>query len=294
MHTILGATGNIGSKLTQHLLAKGQQVKAIGRSMQKMQKLIEQGAQPIVGDAANLAFLSEAFEGAETVFAMIPSNFTAVDFRAYQNEFGRNIRQAITNANVTHVVNLSSHGAHLDKKTGPILGLRDQEQRLNALENVNILHLRPTFFMENFLMDIELIKNMGFNGGHIKDDLPIAMIATQDIAQVAAEHMLARNFSGKSVRELLGPRDISMAEATRILGEKIDKPDLKYIYFSKTDYISGLTEAGLTDDFANLMAEMGAGLSDGLFGSSQKRAPENVTPTGIEAFAEYFSEVYNS
>jgi hypothetical protein len=32
-----------------------------------MQLLIDQGAQAAVGDAANLAFLTEAFEGADTV-----------------------------------------------------------------------------------------------------------------------------------------------------------------------------------------------------------------------------------
>ena len=118
------------------------------------------------------------------------------------------------------------------------------------------------------------------------------MIATQDIAQVASEYMLRRDFSGKSTRELLGPRDISMDEATRIIGEKIGKPDLKYIFFSRQDYVSGLEEAGLTRNMAQLLAEMSAGINDGLFGTGQKRAPESITPTQFETFAEKFAQLY--
>jgi uncharacterized protein YbjT (DUF2867 family) len=293
MHTILGATGTIGRQLTTLLLDKGQSVKAIGRSSQKMQMLIDKGAQAAMGDAANLDFLAEAFEGADTVFVMIPPNNTAVDFRAYQNELGHTIARALIDSKVTHVVNLSSHGAHLSDYSGPIKGLYDQEQRLNAIEGLNILHLRPTYFMENLLMNIEMIKRKGINGGHIRGNLPFAMIATQDVARVASEHMLARNFSGKTTRELLGPRDISMVEATRIIGEKIGIPDLQYIHFTRQDYISGLVDAGLSPDLAQLLAEMCAGINDGRFATGQKRTTETVTPTEFEVFADGFAQIYN-
>jgi uncharacterized protein YbjT (DUF2867 family) len=292
MHTIIGATGNIGRNLAETLLEKGEPVRAVGRSPEKMQTLIDSGAQPAVGDASNLAFLTEVFAGSDTVFVMIPPNYEAIDFIAYQNELGRTIAQAIVDSKVTHVVNLSSHGAHLEENTGPIKGLRYQEQRLNKIEAINVLHLRPTFFMENFLMDMELIKKMGINGGHIRGDLPIAMIAARDVARVAAEHMLGRDFSGKSVHDLLGPQDISMADATRIIGEKIGKPDLKYIHFSRKDYISGLVEAGLTNNMAQLLAEMSAGINEGLFAVGRVRTPEMVTPTKFEAFADLFARIY--
>ncbi len=292
MHTILGATGNIGRHLAEILLKKGQPVRAIGRSPQKMQPLIDLGAHAALGDAANLAFLTEAFTGSDTVFVMIPPNYSAIDFIAYQNEFGRTVAKALVDSNVTHVVNLSSHGAHLKENTGPIRGLRDQEKRLNNIEAINCLHLRPTYFMENLLMNVQLIKTMGINGGHVRGDLPVAMIAARDVAKVASEHMLGRDFSGKSVRELLGPQDITMEDATRIIGEKIGKPDLTYIYFSRQDYIRGLVESGLTNDMAQLLAEMSAGINDGLFGTGLKRTPETVTPTKFEAFADVFARIY--
>jgi uncharacterized protein YbjT (DUF2867 family) len=294
MYTIMGAAGNISGKLTRLLLEKNQKVRIIGRSMERLQHLIDSGAEAAVGDAADSDFLAEAFKDAYAVYTMIPVNYTATDYRSYQNEIGQSIATAIKRSGVTHVVNLSSLGAHLPDKTGPIKGLHDQEQRLNKLEDTNILHLRPTFFMENMLENIDMIKNMGLNGGHIKGDMPFAMIATSDIARVAMLHILERDFSGNVVRELLGPRDISMKEATRIIGEKIGIPDLMYVHFSRDDYIKGLTQAGLTNDMAQLLAEMSAGLNDIQFGTGLTRTEENTTPTTFEEFAEFFAQVYNS
>ena len=294
MFTIMGATGNIGSKLTDLLLEKNQTVKVIGRSAGRLQQLVDKGATAAVGDANDADFLAQAFTGSEVVFAMIPPDATAKDFREYQNQIGKRIATAIEKSGISHVVNLSSHGAHLPDRTGPIKGLRDQEQRLNQLEAVHILHLRPTFFMENLLMGIDMIKNMGINGGHIRGDLPFAMIATQDIARVAAQHMLEKDFSGKTTQLLLGPRDISMDEATKIIGKKIGKPDLQYMHFSREEFINGLLQAGLSQDMAEQLAELDAGINDRLFASDRPRTEENRTPTDFEEFAEVFAQAYKA
>ena len=294
MIVVMGSAGNISSKLTNLLLAKNEKVRIVGRSQEKLQPLIEEGAEAALGDASDVDFLAGAFTGASAVYAMIPPHYSTPDLVKYQNEFGDVIAGAIKRSGVSHVVNLSSIGAHLPDKTGPIKGLRDQEQRLNRLQGANVLHLRPTYFMENLLENIDMIKNMGINGGHIRGDHAFAMIATQDIARVAMEHLLERDFSGQAVRELLGPRDVSLNEATRIIGEKIGKPDLKYVDFPREDFINAMTQAGLTQNMAELIAEMSAGISDGLFGSGLPRTAENTTPTTIEEFADIFAEVYNS
>jgi uncharacterized protein YbjT (DUF2867 family) len=101
-------------------------------------------------------------------------------------------------------VNLSSIGAELSDGNGPIKGLHDQEQRLSTLDNVNILHLRPANFMENLFMNIDLIRSKGIMGGPIRGNLRMAMIATKDIAKVAADSLVKRNYYAKSAKELLG------------------------------------------------------------------------------------------
>ncbi len=294
MYVIMGATGNIGSKISKLLLDEGAKVKAIGRSADRLKALVDQGAEAAIGDVSDVSFLTQAFKGADALFAMIPPAYTAEDFRVYYNEIGTNIDRAIQTSGVRNVLFLSSVGAHLSEKTGPIKGLHDVERKLNQLDDVNVLFLRPTYFMENLLANIAMIKNMGINGSGIKGDTKFAMIATKDIALAAAEHLLKKDFRGKAVQELLGQRDVSMNEATQILGSKIGKPDLKYMQFSAEEEKKGMMEFGLSEDASNQMVELNQAISDGLIAVDIPRTAENTTATPIEEFADLFAHVYKT
>jgi uncharacterized protein YbjT (DUF2867 family) len=292
MYAITGATGNIGSKIADILLARGEKVRLISRDAARLQQYVERGAEPAVGSLTDVKFLTDTFRGAKAVFAMIPPNYGAQDFRAYQNIVGISTATAIVNAGVTHVVNLSSQGADLPRGTGPILGLRDQEERLNELRDANVLHLRCTYFMENLLANVPFIHEHGFAGSAIRGDQKIAMIATRDIADRAAWHLLERDFSGKSYRDLLGQRDISMQEAFTIIGRRIGISGLKYVQFSYEDAARAMIDMGLSKNISALIIEMSKALNAGLFAVNRPRTAENSTPTSIEEFATIFAEVY--
>ncbi len=85
MYVITGATGNTGHLIAQALLDAGQAVRAVGRSTERLQPLVDRGAQAAVGDLHDADFLARAFAGATAVYAMVPPSFGAADFRAYQN-----------------------------------------------------------------------------------------------------------------------------------------------------------------------------------------------------------------
>lgn len=292
MYVIMGATGNIGGKLANILLDKNKKVRAVGRSAERLTSIVGRGGEAAVGDVGDPAFLTEAFKGTDGAFAMIPPAYTTPDFRTYYNEIGTHIVRAIQDSGVRHVVFLSSHGAHLPDKTGPIKGLRDVERKLSELKGVNVKILRPTFFMENLLSNVDLIRNMGIAGGGIKPDIKFAMIATKDIAQTASEYLIRRDFSGRTVRELLGERDVSMNEMARIFGKKIGKPDLKYVQFSAEEEKKGLMDYGMSEDFSDQMVELNQAINDGRIAVKLPRTSDNTTKTTIEEFADFFAQVY--
>lgn len=293
MYVITGATGNIGKLIAEALLDAGKPVRVIGRSAEKLAALTSRGAEAAVGSLDDVDFLTQAFEGATALYALIPPQYAAEDFRAYQNQVGEAIAKAIRAARVPYVVNLSSQGAERPDKNGPVGGLYDQEQRLNALSDVNIVHLRPTYFLENFLSNIGIIKGMGIHGAPLGPDVPFSAIATPDIAKVATEYLLNLDWSGHSVRDLLGPRDITMGEATRVLGQAIGREDLPYVQFSYEDAKQGMVGAGLSPDVARLMVEMNQAMNEeGL--APTPRTPDNTTPTTLEEFAPTFAAVYHA
>ena len=293
MHAITGATGNTGRRIAETLLSQGKKVRVIGRDAERLKSLVKKGAEAFVGSLDDAAAMTRAFSGAKAAYAMIPPNLKAENLRVYQNKISEALASAITKARVQYVVNLSSVGAHLAEKTGPIAGLHDQEQQLNKLKDVHVLHLRPGFFMENFYWNIDMIKKMGINGSPLKADLPVSMIAAQDIAAAAAQQLADLDFSGKSVLDLLGQRNLTMTEATRALGSAIGKPDLKYVQFPYDEAEKSMLGMGLSASVAKGFIEMNRAFNEGVIRLNEKRSAVNTTPTSIEEFAKLFAAAYN-
>lgn len=289
MIAITGATGNIGSKIATELLSRGHKVRCIARTAQNLLPLSDQGAEVAAVSLAQTDLLTRAFSGAEAVFAMIPPNYEAPDFIAYQDMIGASIAEAIREAGVKYVVNLSSLGAHLPDLTGPVKGLHAQEIRLNKLFDSHVLHLRPAYFMENLLVNVDLIKNMNIMGSSIRNDIEIPMIATRDIAAYAVERLEKKDFPRQSIAHLLGQRDLSMDEAARVIGRKIDKPDLTYVQYPYDEMMRYMTDSGFSLDAARLMVELEKALNDDLI--QAQRIPQNTTETPIEEFATVFRKL---
>jgi uncharacterized protein YbjT (DUF2867 family) len=289
---VMGSTGNIGGRISEQLLAGGHTVRALGRSAAKLAGLKARGAEVLLGDAADAAFLAKAFSGVDGVFTLQPPNPVSPDFAAEADRVGEAIAQAIATSGVRHVVALSSIGGERASGTGPIAGLHRQEERLSRLPGVNVLVLRPGFFFENFLHSIGLIKSQGINGGGAAGTTSIPMIATQDIAAFAARALAARDWTGVKVQELLGARDLSFAEATRIIGAAIGKPDLAYVQFPYADYSAALQQAGISKSVADLYAEMDKAFDDGIVTSVEGRNAGNTTPTTFEQFVGVIAQAY--
>lgn len=292
MITVLGATGNTGGRVAMQLLAKRESVRVVGRDKKKLAGFAARGAELAVGDASDEVFLTHAFAGAEAAYVLIPPNLSAPNGRAYQDRVGESTARALRATRVKRVVFLSSQGAHLASGTGPIAGLHAQEARLVKL-SVDLLCLRPAYFFENMYTSLTLVREKGLNGGAIAPDVKLAMIATRDIADAAADALQKRDFQGHVVRDLLGPRDLTMREATRILGERLGKPDLPYVQFSYADTITALQGFGISESVAESFAEMARAFNEGTIPLA-KRTPESTTPTTFESFADELAAAFRA
>ncbi len=289
---VTGATGNVGKELAEGLLARGVRVRAVGRSADRMASLVATGAEAAIGSVEDGAFLGQAFRGADAVFAMIPPNYAAPDFRAYQRSVVAAFASGLRAAGVPRVVTLSSVGADQPGGNGPVAGLHDLEQAVAGITALHAVHVRAGFFMENHLQSIGLIKSAGINGSPLKADLPIAMIATKDIAAFALGFLADTTFTGQTTREAHAALPCTMAEATAILGAAIGKPDLPYVEFSYEDARKAMVHAGLTDDMAGLYVEMYQALNDGRMKTLEPFSAANSTPTTVAEFAKVFAAAY--
>lgn len=286
MIVVTGATGRTGRAAAQALLAKGEKVRVVGRDAKKLAPLAELGAEPFVGNVENSASMTEGFTGASAVYLVLPEDISQQDLRAHQERVSDSYAAAISDAKVRFVVNLSSVGAQHSKGTGPIVGLHNQEQKLNRVEGLNVLHLRAAYFMENLFMSMEPLRSMGALPGGLRPDVPMPWIATKDIGEHAASRLAGRDFSGSTIQELHGQRDISMREAASIVGNAIGKPDLAYVQAPSTMFGASLLQMGLPKKTSELIVEMCDGANADLIVPQEERSGKNTTPTTLESFVK--------
>lgn len=280
---VLGATGTVGSKISDILLNQGHQVTLIARHIEKLEKNRILGAEIIAGDITDVETLASAFKNADSAFVLLPDNTKAENTRAYQRQVTSFLIKAIENSGIRYIVNMSSLGSHMHEGNGMMAGTGEQEVRLNQLTDVNVLHIRSAYFMENFLRTIGLVKKMGFNGTVAAGDHAIPMVATEDAAAIAAAHLANLDFNGKSVRPVMGPRDYTYQEFTSIIGSAIGKPELSYVQLPVEQVTQVFLGNGYSKDFTHNLIEMGTAIKTG-FMNYQKRDESTTTHTTAEAF----------
>ena len=138
----------------------------------------------------DVSFLTKAFAGADAVYTMVPPFFGAANWKEWIGQTGKNYADAIRANQIKYVVNLSSVGANMADGCGPVSGLHKAENALNALTDVNIKHLRPSYFFDNLLANVGLIKNMGIMGSNFGgDNYNMVLTDTSDIADAAFEEL---------------------------------------------------------------------------------------------------------
>lgn len=283
MIAVMGAAGNVGSKVTDLLLRQNEEVRVF-EHVRKLDGLRERGAEVVRGDATEVDDLCALFEDADAALVLLPENMADPEFVATRSGISRALAQALDDQRVLHVVALSAVGVDREEVAGPPAGLREYEQRLFGLAEINVLVLRSAFYMDYLLGNLPLIQTQKINGSAIRGDLKYPMIATQDVAREAADRLVRRDFTGHRVKMLLGPQDVSMREATHVLGSLLGVPDLPYVEFPPADVKEALLAAGMSEQAASLLVEMQLALNEGRQFDGVRRTDETTTPTRLENF----------
>ncbi|MGF7160827.1 uncharacterized protein YbjT (DUF2867 family) [Rhodoligotrophos appendicifer] len=282
MFAIIGATGHIGFRIAQNLLRAGKPVRVIGRSEARLAPLVTEGAEPfVITSVLEIDDVTRAFEGAEAAYTMVPPISTEVSY--YQA--GRVMAEAAARSGVGRIVNLSGIGAHLPQAGGPhCQDYADLEAAFEEINGLDVLNIRAAFFMTSFFNWIPQIESDGAVSGLLRGDLAIPRIAARDIAEFAAKELHDPTFTGKTRRELLGQRDLSMDEAAAVIGEAIGCQSLRYVELSPQESINAQIAKGRSKVSAEHMNAMYHAWNTGAVTCGETRSSSNTTSTSFEAF----------
>ncbi len=202
---VIGATGNVGRPTVAGLLAKGEPVRALSRSEEKLAALPD-GVDGVIGDLETGSGLEAACAGVDRLF-LITSNGETETAR------GLTAVQAATAAGVQHIVFLSVGNPN---KEPAIPHYRAKLPIEDAIRNsgAGYTFLRPNFFMQTDLSVIPVIKEHGVY------PMPIGLIGqnrvdTRDIADCAVRVLTEDGHAGTDYH-LHGPDTINGPKAAEV------------------------------------------------------------------------------
>lgn len=223
MYAITGITGKVGGAVARTLLAAGQPVRAVVRDAARARTWAERGCEVVTAGMDDAASLAAAFEGAQGVFILPPSDFDPSPGFPEARVVIDAVRAALQSAVPEKVVCLSTIGAQATE-TNLLTQRTLMEQALGTLP-MPVTFLRPGWFMENAAWDVTPARDAGTIPSFLQPlDKPLPMVATADVGRVAAQLLLER-WRGVRVVELEGPQRVTPIDIAktfaRILGHAV-------------------------------------------------------------------------
>ncbi len=206
---ITGATGDIGSRVVQRLLERGERPRLFVRNAEKTRARYGDRVDIAVGDLADSGSLLAALQGVDALFLLNSGPELAV-----RDQGAAHSAKA---AGVKHLVKLSSMDA---QNVGTGVWHAQGEAAIQA-SGISFTFVQPTGFMSNALWWAAPIKAEGIvrsATGHGK----IPFIHSDDIADVAIKALTTREYCGESL-PITGPEALSYAEMTARIAAVIGK-----------------------------------------------------------------------
>ncbi|AZF47774.1 NmrA/HSCARG family protein [Pseudomonas sp. R2-7-07] len=206
---VIGATGTIGSLVTQGLAEAGADVKALVRQAGKRD--FPAGVIEVVADLTDVVSLRAALSSVRTLFllnAVTPDEVT-------QALITLNLARE---AGIERIVYLSVIHADTFTHVPHFTGKHTVERMLESLDMPATI-LRPAYFMQNDLMVRQTIQDYSVYPMPI-GSAGVSMIDTRDIADVAVAELLRRDKAPSALErvtlELVGPTALTGASVAKI------------------------------------------------------------------------------
>lgn len=208
---ISGATGNVGSRVVEGLVARGVRPRVFVRDAAKARARFADRVDVATGDLADPGSLAAALPGIEAVFLVTSGG----ELGAYDAAVARTVRAA----GGARIVKLSSLDARHGVGTG-VWHARGEAAIRDA--GVGFTFVQPTGFMSNALYWARGIREAGVVRSATGDG-KIPFVHPDDIADVAVAALTSTDHVGAAL-PLTGPEALSYAEMTQKIAAAIGRP----------------------------------------------------------------------
>ncbi len=220
MIVVTAPTGNIGSRVLAAVADGARPVRAIVRDPAKLPADLRERIDVQVGSHGDPEVLARAFDGADTVFWLVPPDRRAASVDEAYSGFARPAVEAIRTHGVRRVVSVSAlgRGTASAERAGHVTATLAMDD-LIADTGVAFRALANPTFMDNLLRQASVIKAQGTFYDVLPPDYAAPTVCTRDIAAVASRLLLDPLWTGREEVPVLGPEDLSPDQDAAIISE---------------------------------------------------------------------------
>ncbi len=240
-------------------------------------------AEIVEGSHDDINVLNKAFEGAHTVFWLVPPDPRAESIQRHVLNYIQPLCDAIRTQGVKRVIGISSLGRGIAKNAGQISAIFAMDDLIEST-GVSYRSLCMPGFMENFLWQVEPIKRQGMFFHPASGDIKFPQCATRDIAAVAANLLLDPSWSGQENVPVCTAETLSYNDMARILSEVLGRP-IRFQQISADAYKTAMMQHGMTEAWAQGLIDMAAAAERGIYDSETRMRGSNA-PTDFRTWCE--------
>jgi uncharacterized protein YbjT (DUF2867 family) len=284
MIVITTPTGDIGHQVLNHVVQGNEPVRVIARAPSRIPQEIRERVEVMQGSHGDAATIEKSLTGADALFWLIPPEpfmkLNSVN-EAYV-DFTKPAAEAIRKCGVKRVVAVSAIGRGW--KDAGLATSNIKVDDLLASTGVAVRVLAMPSFMDNLLRQVQTIKEKGMFSLPILPDLRAPLVATSDIAAVAAMFLMDTTWTGQAGVPVLGPEDISPNEMAQILSDVLGWP-VRYEQTPIEVYKTRMVSRSMSEAFAQGLADMMTAKNKGIDNTSS-RAVAADTPTTFRQWSE--------
>lgn len=280
MIVVTTPTGQIGSQLTRRLLDQDQKVRLIVRDASRLEDSVREQVEIVSGSHDDPAVLDKALPGAEALFWLVPPNPRAPSAEEHYLRFARAGAAAVARHGVGHVVGVSSAGHGWQTPAGVLSAAFAMDAELRT-SGAAYRALSMPFYMENLLRQLDAIRGQGAFHLTCAGDLPLASIATRDIAGAAADLLTDLSWTGQENLPLFSPDRLTPDGMAEVMSQELGRP-VTYRRMSLDDYGSLLRSQGVSDQSVKDITEAFAAQDHGIYDADWATA--EPTPTDFRTW----------
>lgn len=218
MILVTGATGRIGRRVVERLVAAQQSVRALVRDPEKARRLLPDSVEIVEGDLGAVDVVRAAVDGMQAVLLLSPVAPNQVELQG-------NVVKAALATSRPYIVKISGLATALDSYVDSGRWHAETEQQIQAA-GLTYTFLRPLFFMQN----LSFLTASASAEGVIRSgvgDAKIAMVDVEDIAAVVARLLIEQRSLMNQAVTLTAAKCVTYDEVAEAFGQVL-KREVRY------------------------------------------------------------------